>query len=327
MKTNNKGSIIPVVIAAIAVLIVGGVYLVMKNKPISASDVNPIVVPVASNSTAQDSGASNASTSTSQNQDQTEAVPVITSITPSSGPIGTVVTIQGKNLSGFEGDLKAYFVRKDGDIITLTDTFGDYTKTAGNTIKVSVKIPCPAPGGYRGNTSIVLSPCDSTSSELAPGNYEVYAKPWGKESNRVKFTVTSNDSLVACTMDAKMCPDGSYVGRVGPKCEFQACPTTTDWKIYSNSHYSFSIQYPSTWKYQEFNCNLSGVAFYPINDNDLSRGVTCSANSPIAPIYFYYPTNGRAASSSLVLSTQFVSSIAYKQTYNEMVKSFVAITN
>lgn len=29
---------------------------------------------------------------------------------------------------------------------------------------------------------------------------------------------------VMCTMDAKMCPDGSYVGRTGPNCEFAACP-------------------------------------------------------------------------------------------------------
>ncbi len=29
---------------------------------------------------------------------------------------------------------------------------------------------------------------------------------------------------VACTMDAKMCSDGSYVGRSGPNCEF-VCPT------------------------------------------------------------------------------------------------------
>lgn len=28
---------------------------------------------------------------------------------------------------------------------------------------------------------------------------------------------------IACTMDAKQCPDGSYVGRTGPKCEF-ICP-------------------------------------------------------------------------------------------------------
>jgi hypothetical protein len=32
---------------------------------------------------------------------------------------------------------------------------------------------------------------------------------------------------VACTMDAKMCPDGSYVGRQGPNCEFTACPVAT----------------------------------------------------------------------------------------------------
>lgn len=28
---------------------------------------------------------------------------------------------------------------------------------------------------------------------------------------------------IACTMDAKMCPDGSAVGRSGPLCEFTAC--------------------------------------------------------------------------------------------------------
>lgn len=30
---------------------------------------------------------------------------------------------------------------------------------------------------------------------------------------------------VACTMEAKLCPDGSYVGRGGPNCEFAPCPT------------------------------------------------------------------------------------------------------
>lgn len=29
---------------------------------------------------------------------------------------------------------------------------------------------------------------------------------------------------IACTMEAKMCPDGSAVGRSGPRCEFAACP-------------------------------------------------------------------------------------------------------
>lgn len=34
---------------------------------------------------------------------------------------------------------------------------------------------------------------------------------------------TSNEQ-VFCTMEAKLCSDGSYVGRVGPRCEFEACP-------------------------------------------------------------------------------------------------------
>lgn len=29
----------------------------------------------------------------------------------------------------------------------------------------------------------------------------------------------------ACTMEAKLCPDGSSVGRTGPNCEFAPCPT------------------------------------------------------------------------------------------------------
>lgn len=33
-------------------------------------------------------------------------------------------------------------------------------------------------------------------------------------------------SPIACTMDAKQCPDGSYVGRTGPRCEFEECPTS-----------------------------------------------------------------------------------------------------
>ncbi|MDC0721391.1 hypothetical protein [Nannocystis bainbridge] len=28
----------------------------------------------------------------------------------------------------------------------------------------------------------------------------------------------------ACTKEAKVCPDGSTVGRTGPDCEFAACP-------------------------------------------------------------------------------------------------------
>lgn len=34
--------------------------------------------------------------------------------------------------------------------------------------------------------------------------------------------------MVACTADAKLCPDGSAVGRSGPNCEFTPCPGEED---------------------------------------------------------------------------------------------------
>jgi len=32
------------------------------------------------------------------------------------------------------------------------------------------------------------------------------------------------EEAVFCTQEARECPDGSYVGRTGPNCEFAACP-------------------------------------------------------------------------------------------------------
>jgi hypothetical protein len=34
-----------------------------------------------------------------------------------------------------------------------------------------------------------------------------------------------DDDAVFCTMEARECPDGSWVGREGPNCEFAECPT------------------------------------------------------------------------------------------------------
>lgn len=38
------------------------------------------------------------------------------------------------------------------------------------------------------------------------------------------FTRTKNLFPIACTLEAKLCPDGTGVGRTGPKCEFAPCP-------------------------------------------------------------------------------------------------------
>ena len=39
-----------------------------------------------------------------------------------------------------------------------------------------------------------------------------------------KVEAPTEPAGVACTMDARLCPDGSSVGRVGPSCDFAPCP-------------------------------------------------------------------------------------------------------
>lgn len=58
----------------------------------------------------------------------------------------------------------------------------------------------------------------------------------------------------ACTMEAKICPDGSSVGRVAPSCDFAPCSTpvataepTANWKVYTNSLAGFEVKYPEDW--------------------------------------------------------------------------------
>jgi hypothetical protein len=57
---------------------------------------------------------------------------------------------------------------------------------------------------------------------------------------------------VACTLEARICPDGSAVGRTGPNCEFDTCPSptpdvTASWKTYTEPNNEYSFKYPSGW--------------------------------------------------------------------------------
>jgi nitrosocyanin len=51
--------------------------------------------------------------------------------------------------------------------------------------------------------------------------------------------------IFACPKDAKICPDGSVVGRTEPNCEFAACPTSQAIKDFTVDGKNFSFS-PST---------------------------------------------------------------------------------
>jgi|GEM_PF-3303255 len=65
------------------------------------------------------------------------------------------------------------------------------------------------------------------------------------------YVNTPEEELVACTMDAQMCPDGTYVGRSGPACEFAPCAEVEAsipaegmhlWEVYESNQLTF--RYP-----------------------------------------------------------------------------------
>jgi tryptophan-rich sensory protein len=58
------------------------------------------------------------------------------------------------------------------------------------------------------------------------------------------WQLNPSPAAVACTEEAKLCSDGSAVGRSGPKCEFAACPVDANWKIFTDAKTGIVFQYP-----------------------------------------------------------------------------------
>lgn len=90
----------------------------------------------------------------------------------------------------------------------------------------------PCPGENRCQLAFDPGPCEAAMPvfwfNASTGTCE--PKTYGGcqgNANRFesqKACVEACGSAVACDADAKLCPDGSYVGRTGPSCEFAPCP-------------------------------------------------------------------------------------------------------
>jgi len=81
-------------------------------------------------------------------------------------------------------------------------------------------------------------------------------------------------SIKACTQDAKLCPDGSSVSRIGPNCEFSPCPSPAPkestisaeingWKTYTSTEYGYSVKYPANWYVYELKNSPYGYPGIP----------------------------------------------------------------
>src|SRR3989344_7622585 len=68
-----------------------------------------------------------------------------------------------------------------------------------------------------------------TAESSTEGGYAITLA--GVTENTSTIIVTKVDEQVACTMEAKLCSDGSYVGRTGPNCEFAKCPLAEGEKV------------------------------------------------------------------------------------------------
>lgn len=75
-------------------------------------------------------------------------------------------------------------------------------------------------GNINQNTEIRLGTI--TAKSVTRSGYTVTLKE--ATENASTITVTKGGGQVACTQEAKLCPDGSAVGRTGPNCEFAPCP-------------------------------------------------------------------------------------------------------
>jgi hypothetical protein len=154
-------------------------------------------------------------------------------------------TIDGSGVSfipkGFENDKRDMIFRIDSvDVgresvfdMSRSDVslFKDILFSGKQAKEYQCNYPCPS-GLYNYTTirikdieGIKWGKANEISYAIRNEDYKYLLPIFEKISSSFKFTnIESGGQQQACTMEAKICSDGSAVGRTGPNCEFSACP-------------------------------------------------------------------------------------------------------
>jgi len=262
---TQKGFVIPLILTIVAILVAGGAYVAWRNENKVIGPVNGVNVNLSPeqidqyNRSIQQAQSNHTSAATAGSNpcakdlndplcdyyvvnNGSTSTPFITAISPSHGSVGTLVTITGTNLAGFEGDLNAYIQNDQGDIAFLPG-IGSVPRT-DQTIKVKIDAQlCKQNNSYSGAL------CTSYMT-ITPGTYKIYTQPWSEKSNPMLFTVTAPVST-----------------RIPVSINTVALTDTTDWQSYSNPEYGISFQYPVGSKVTDSYSKYGGI-YLSINSID-----------------------------------------------------------
>ncbi len=130
----------------------------------------------------------------------------------------------------------------------------------------------------------------------------------------------NNSQPIACPADAMQCPDGSFIGRIGPKCEFSACPQTA-LNTYSDSAITF--QYANINK-----TYITGNQWPP--KVTVEKSLNCGASSTqrfISGKTFCVGSSSEGAAGSTYTTYDYISVIDQKNVNFEFVLQFPQCAN
>jgi len=94
-----------------------------------------------------------------------------------------------------------------------------------------------------------------------------------------------NPLPVACTMEAKQCSDGSYVGRTGPRCEFSPCPSVVETPGKQIRQVEFNKLITMSVNEEVIFANGLSLTLKEIDDSRCRSGVQCIWQGELSALF------------------------------------------